>query len=59
MNGAFHDFSASSGGEDHPMIIGYKDSVKEYIPSKKRELPEWAQNIFTDSMIAAGNVKSE
>ena len=59
MTGAFHDFSASSGGEDHPMIIGYKDSVKEYIPSKKRELPEWAQNIFTDSMIAAGNVKSE
>lgn len=59
MTGAFHDFSASSGGEDHPMVIGYKDAVKDFIPSKKRELPEWAQNIFTDSMIAAGNVRSE
>tara|TARA_A100001388_G_scaffold245556_1_gene204121 strand:- start:263 stop:958 length:696 start_codon:yes stop_codon:yes gene_type:complete len=59
MTGAFHDFSASSGGEDHPMILGYKDAVADYIPSKKRELPEWAQNIFSDSMIAAGNVKSE
>jgi phycocyanobilin:ferredoxin oxidoreductase len=59
MTGAFHDFSASSGGVDHPMIQAYRESVEEFIPSKKRELPEWAQNIFTDSMLAAGNVKTE
>jgi phycocyanobilin:ferredoxin oxidoreductase len=59
MTGAFHDFSASSGGSDHPMIQAYRDSVEDFIPSKKRELPEWAQNIFTDSMLAAGNVKTE
>lgn len=59
MTGAFHDFSASSGGEEHPMVEGYKEAVAEFIPSKKRALPEWATNIFTDSMIAAGNVASE
>ena len=59
MTGAFHDFSASSGGADHPMIEAYRESVEDFIPSKKRELPEWAQNIFTDSMLAAGNVKTE
>ena len=59
MTGAFHDFSASSGGEDHPMIDGYKEAVAEFIPSKQRQLPEWATNIFTGSMIAAGNVKEE
>ena len=59
MTGAFHDFSPSSGGVDHPMIEAYRDSVKDYIPSKQRELPEWAQNIFTGSMLAAGNVKTE
>jgi len=59
MTGAFHDFSPSSGGVDHPMIEAYRDSVEDYIPSKKRELPEWAQNIFTTSMLAAGNVKTE
>lgn len=59
MTGAFHDFSASSGGIDHPMIDAYRESVEDFIPSKKRELPEWAQNIFTDSMLAAGNVKTE
>ena len=59
MTGAFHDFSPSSGGVDHPMIEAYRDSVEDYIPSKQRELPEWAQNIFTDSMLAAGNVKTE
>ena len=59
MTGAFHDFSPSSGGVDHPMIEAYRESVEDYIPSKQRELPEWAQNIFTDSMLAAGNVKTE
>jgi len=59
MTGAFHDFSPSSGGVDHPMIDAYRDSVEDYIPSKQRELPEWAQNIFTGSMLAAGNVKTE
>ena len=59
MTGAFHDFSASSGGEDHPMIDGYKEAVAEFIPSKQRQLAEWATNIFTDKMLAAGNVRSE
>ena len=59
MTGAFHDFSASSGGEDHPMIDGYKEAVAEFIPSKQRQLPEWATNIFSDKMLAAGNVSSE
>ena len=59
MTGAFHDFSRSSGGSNHPMIEGYREAVADFIPSKRRELPEWAQNIFTDSMIAAGNVGTE
>ena len=59
MTGAFHDFSASSGGEDHPLCEWYLDAVKDFIPTKQRELPEWAKNIFSDGMIAAGNVGTE
>lgn len=59
MTGAFHDFSRSSGGNNHPMIEGYREAVADFIPSKRRTLPEWAENIFTDSMIAAGNVSTE
>lgn len=58
MTGAFHDFSPSAT-IDHPMIDGYKESVEDFIPAKQRELPEWARNIFTDKMLAAGNVKTE
>lgn len=58
MTGAFLDFSASSNPE-HPMMEGYAESVAEFIPSKKRELPEWARNIFSPSMLAAGNVNTE
>jgi phycocyanobilin:ferredoxin oxidoreductase len=59
MTGAFHDFSASSGGEDHPLLKWYEEAVADFIPSKKRELPEWAKNIFSPSMIAAGNVSKQ
>ena len=58
MTGAFLDFSASAT-LDHPMMEGYADAVADFIPSKRRELPEWARNIFSDSMVAAGNVKTE
>ena len=58
MTGAFHDFSASAD-PDHPMIQGYYESVEDFIPKKQRELPEWARNIFTDKMLAAGNVTTE
>ena len=58
MTGAFHDFSPSSAF-DHPMIDGYKESVEDFIPKKQRELPQWAKNIFTDKMLAAGNVKED
>lgn len=58
MTGAFHDFSPSAT-LDHPMIDGYRDSVEDFVPKKQRTLPEWAQNIFTDKMLAAGNVSSE
>ena len=58
MTGAFHDFSPSAD-PNHPMIQGYYDSVEHFVPEKQRELPEWARNIFTGKMLAAGNVKSE
>ena len=58
MTGAFHDFSPSAD-PDHPMIEGYFESVDHFVPEKQRELPQWAKNIFTGKMLAAGNVKSE
>lgn len=58
MTGAFHDFSPSAD-PDHPMIQGYFESVDHFVPEKQRELPQWAKNIFTGKMLAAGNVKTD
>lgn len=58
ITGAFHDFSPSSD-PDHPMIQGYFESVDHFVPAKQRELPQWAKNIFSDKMLAAGNVKTD
>ena len=58
MTGAFLDLSKSSGDYAHPMYEFYADSVANFIPEKPRSLPEWAQNIFSPSMVAAGNVNT-
>lgn len=58
MTGAFHDFSPTVD-PDHPLVQFYKDEVESFIPSKQRELPDWAKRIFTDKMLAAGNVSTD
>jgi phycocyanobilin:ferredoxin oxidoreductase len=58
ITGAFHDFSPTLDF-DHDMILGYKESVEDFIPKKQRELPDWAKAIFSDKMLAAGNVKED
>ena len=52
VTGAFHDFSPIDG--DHKMLLGFKERVAPMTWSKKRELPEWARNIFSDDMVSAG-----
>ena len=36
-----------------------KESKNSYTPSKVRELPDWALEIFSPGMIAAGNIQDE
>ena len=54
VTGAFHDFSPIA--EPHKMSGWFKEQVAPYEWSKKRELPDWAKAIFSDNMIAAGNI---
>jgi len=56
ITGAFHDFSLP-GQEDHPMSKWWEEKSAGYTWNKPRELPEWAQAIFSKNMVAAGNVQ--
>lgn len=58
MTGAFLDYSPTLD-PDHDMCQGYLDSVQDFVPKKQRALPEWATNIFSRGMVAAGNVNTE
>ena len=58
MTGAFHDFSPTVN-EDHEMIKYFADKSKALNWKRERELPDWAKQIFTENMIAAGNVNNE
>ena len=55
ITGFFHDYSRSITAE-HPMIEAFGDEVAKLEWRKQRELPEWAQAIFSPHMVAAGNV---
>ena len=58
ITGCFHDFS-STGYPMHPLIEWFGDEVSKLEWRKTRELPDWAQRIFSRHMIAAGNVSKE
>jgi phycocyanobilin:ferredoxin oxidoreductase len=58
MTGCFHDYS-KAGDAEHPMMEWFASEVAKLEWRKTRELPEWATNIFSPSMVAAGNVSDE
>jgi len=55
ITGCFHDFS-STGFSSHPLIEWFGHEVGKLEWRKTRELPEWAQRIFSPHIIAAANV---
>lgn len=57
ITGAFHDFSLVSA--DHSMYNWFKERTSNLEWKKQRDLPPWAQAIFSPSMVAAGNLNSE
>jgi phycocyanobilin:ferredoxin oxidoreductase len=58
MTGCFIDYSPA-GDQLHPMIEYFGEEVGRYEWIKKRELPDWAKRIFSDHMVAAGNVSDD
>ena len=58
ITGCFIDYSPTTD-KDHPMIKYFAEEVSRYEWIRKRELPEWAQRIFSPHMVAAGNVQNE
>jgi phycocyanobilin:ferredoxin oxidoreductase len=58
ITGCFHDYS-KAGDPEHPMMDWFADEVAKLEWRKERALPEWATNIFSGSMVAAGNVSDE
>jgi phycocyanobilin:ferredoxin oxidoreductase len=58
ITGCFYDFSPA-GDADHPLCEWFRDEVAKMEWRKERPLPEWAQRIFSKSMVAAGNVSEE
>ena len=58
ITGCFHDYSPTVN-INHPMSTWFTHEVSKLEWRKERELPDWAQRIFSKSMVAAGNVQSE
>jgi hypothetical protein len=58
ITGAFHDFSIS-GDPLSPMYLWFKAHVNDLEWNKPRELPDWAKQIFSPAMVAAGNLREE
>jgi phycocyanobilin:ferredoxin oxidoreductase len=58
ITGCFHDYS-KAGDAEHPMMDWFADEVNKLDWNRTRKLPDWAERIFSPSMVAAGNVQDE
>ena len=58
VTGAFLDYSPI-GDVNHLLCNYFANLVKSTEWSKPRELPEWARNIFSKQMVAAGNINTD
>ena len=58
ITGCFHDYS-NAGDPEHPMMDWFSDEVNKLDWNRTRKLPDWAERIFSPSMVAAGNVQDE
>jgi Ferredoxin-dependent bilin reductase len=58
VSGAFHDFSIS-GDKTSSMWLWFNAKTHGLEWNKKRELPEWAKQIFSPAMVAIGAVGEE
>jgi hypothetical protein len=58
ISGAFHDFS-KSGDPNHFMMKWFDQRVDSLNWKKERQLPEWAQQIFSPAMVAVGSVNTD
>jgi len=58
ITGAFLDFS-NAGDPDHSMMKWFSKQTKDIAWNKPRNLPEWAKQIFSPAMVAAGNINTE
>jgi phycocyanobilin:ferredoxin oxidoreductase len=58
ITGCFYDYSPSADPE-HPMLDWFAEEAQKLQWNKTRKLPDWAERIFSPSMIAAGNVSDE
>ena len=58
ISGAFHDFSKTAD-DNHAMMQWFEKRVENLSWRRPRELPEWAQSIFSPAIIAAGAINTE
>jgi phycocyanobilin:ferredoxin oxidoreductase len=58
VTGAFHDYSPTADW-NHPMVNLFGEFVQDLEWKKERQLPDWAQAIFSKHMVAASNVRIE
>ena len=58
ITGCFYDFSAA-GDKNHPMMEWFGEEAQKLEWRKSRKLPDWAERIFSENMVAAANVSDE
>ena len=60
LTGCFHDMSPTVVTDQNKSAHeSFETLVSPFVPERERPLPDWAKEIFSENMIAAGNVQDD
>jgi hypothetical protein len=58
VSGVFHDFTPTTN-LNHPLQKLFEENVRKLKWKKERTLPDWGKAIFSEDMVAVGNVVAD
>jgi len=57
ISGCFCDYSPTTETKPHPYLDKFEFLVKDLSWTRAREMPDWAQEIFSENIVGAGSIR--
>jgi hypothetical protein len=57
ISGCFCDYSPTTDTPHHPYMYKFQNEIRDLTWTRAREMPDWAQEIFSKDIVGAGSIR--